>query len=182
MAATRVILTYKDYAALPADGKRYELHEGELSMTPAPGSRHQQVSRNLFALLHQHVTSKRLGEVLYAPLDCILSDTTIVQPDIVYLASEKRGLISARGIEGPPTLVVEILSPSTAQIDRATKMQLYARYGVPYYWIVEPEPVSIEAQALKGKEYQFVLRASGPDSLSLLPFRDLPLIPASLEP
>lgn len=182
MAATRVILTYKDYAALPADGKRYELHEGELSMTPAPGSRHQQISANLFMILRQHVQAKGLGEVLYAPLDCILSDITIVQPDIVYLEADRRGLISPRGIEGPPTLVIEILSPSTVQIDRATKMQLYARYGVPYYWIVEPEPVSLEVYALNANAYHLVLRALGPNPIALPPFPALSFSPASLEP
>lgn len=182
MASTRVILTYKDYAALPGDGKRYELHEGELSMTPAPNTKHQQVSRNLFRLLDQFVGERALGEILYAPLDCILSDITIVQPDIIYLESDRRGLISARGIEGPPTLVVEILSPSTTQIDRGTKLQLYARYGVPYYWIVEPEPISFEVFALRGKEYQLVLRASGSSPVSPVPFRDLLLVPESLSP
>jgi Uma2 family endonuclease len=182
MAATRVVLTYKDYAALPADGKRYELHEGELSMTPAPGSRHQQVSRNLFVLLHRHVTSKRLGEVLYAPLDCILSDITVVQPDIVFLASDRRGLISPRGIEGPPTLVIEILSPSTTQIDRTTKLQLYARYGVPYYWIVEPEPIGIEVYGVRGTAYELLARAAGPDPVSLFPFSDLVMSPGDFSP
>jgi Uma2 family endonuclease len=182
MSATRVILTYRDYAALPQDGKRYELHEGELSMTPAPGSRHQQVSANLFMILRQHVQAKALGEVLYAPLDCILSDVTIVQPDIVYLAPEKRGLISARGIEGPPTLVIAILSPSTAQIDRATKMQLYARYKVPYYWIVETDPVAIEVFGLSGEGYSLLARAAANDSVPFPPFVDLIVVPNNLAP
>lgn len=182
MSSTRIILTYKDYAALPEDGKRYELHEGELSMTPAPHTRHQQVSRNLFRVLDQHVREQSLGEILYAPVDCILSDITIVQPDIVYIESERRDIISARGIEGPSTLVVEILSPSTGQIDRGIKFQLYARYGVPYYWIVETEPISIDAYALSGKEYQVALRLSGPTSMAIPPFNDLLLSPACLEP
>ena len=83
MTTTRVILTYKDYAALPADGKRYELHEGELSMTPAPSPKHQLVIGNLFALLRQHIKANGLGEILLAPIDLILSNSTIIQPDIV---------------------------------------------------------------------------------------------------
>ena len=74
-----------------------------------------------------------LGEVLYAPLDCILDDTTIVQPDLVFVDTTRLGQISERGIEGPPTLVIEIISPSTKRIDRVRKRQLYGRYGVPYY-------------------------------------------------
>lgn len=81
----RVVLTYKDYEALPADGRRYEIHDGELSVTPAPNSEHQRISRNLFVVLHRYVEERRLGEVLYAPIDVILADTSIVQPDIVFL-------------------------------------------------------------------------------------------------
>jgi len=178
----RTILTYKDYEALPADGRRYELHEGELSVTPAPSPKHQQVSRNLFLLLHHHVKSRGRGEVLYAPIDCILSDVTIVQPDIVYLENARLPAISARGIEGPPTLVVEILSPSTIQIDRSVKLQLYARHGVPYYWIVDPDAQSIEAYTLTGGAYQLMARLEGSQPVSLPPFPDLVLIPASLWP
>lgn len=179
--ATRVILNYKDYEALPADGRCYEIHEGELSVTPAPSPLHQQVIRNLSVLLHQHVKTRGLGEVLFSPIDCILSDITIIQPDIVYLEPRRLPAISARGIEGPPTLVVEILSPSTVQIDRGVKFQLYARHGVPYYWIVDPEARSIEAYTLTGEAYQVTARG-GADPISLPPFPDLELIPASLWP
>ena len=121
--ATRVILTYADYVALPDDGRRYELHEGELSGTPAPGPSHQKVSANLFMVLRRHVDANGLGQLLYAPVDCILSTITIVQPDIVYVAAGDAERMAERGIEGAPTLAVEILSPSTRQIDRRRKMQ-----------------------------------------------------------
>ena len=178
----RTILTYKDYEALPADGRRYELHEGELSVTPAPSPQHQRVIGNLFVLLYHHVKSHGLGEVLLSPIDCILSDITIVQPDIVYLETGRLPAISARGIEGPPTLVVEILSPSTIQIDRGVKFQLYARYGVPYYWIVDPEVRSIEAYRLTEGTYQLTGRLERLEPVSLPPFPDLELLPASIWP
>src|ERR1700694_2230960 len=137
----RLALTYQDYAALPDDGKRYEIHDGELCEMAAPTPPHQIVSANLFTILRAHVSARGLGLVLYTPLDVILSDvpseTTILQPDIIFLDSERRGLISGRAIEGPPTLAVEILSPSTAHLDRTRKRELYARYGVPYYWLVD---------------------------------------------
>jgi len=180
--ATRVILTYKDYEALPADGRRYELHEGELSVTPAPSPRHQQVSANLFMLLRQHVRAHGLGEVLYAPIDCILSDITIVQPDLVYVEPSRLGAISARGIEGPPTLVVEVLSPTSVQIDRGVKFQLYARHQIPYYWIVNPDTRTIEACTLSETAYQLVARLEGPGPIALPPFLDLLLDPASIWP
>src|SRR2546425_13202970 len=135
---TRVVLTYRDYEALPADGRRYELPDGELFVTAAPGSSHQRLVGALFALLRQHVNELGLGEVYVSPRDCILSDTTVVQSDVVYVESARLSLVSARGIEGPPTLAVAILSPSTLAVDRGVKLQFYARYRVPYYWFVEP--------------------------------------------
>jgi Uma2 family endonuclease len=180
--AIRTILTYEDYAALPADGRRYELHEGEVSVTPAPSPRHQQASRNLFVLLHAHVKSRRSGEVLFAPIDCILGETTIVQPDIVYLDTARLTSISGRGIEGPPTLVVEILSPSTRSIDRGVKAQIYARYRVPYYWIVDPDGRTIEAYQLAEGQYRPTGRIEGDSPAALAPFPDLTLAPETLWP
>ena len=182
MTTNRVVLTYKEYEALPADGRRYEIHEGELSVTPAPSPQHQIISRNLFLVLHAHVKAKGIGEVLYAPLDVILSDTSIVQPDIVYLDPTRLGAISRRGIEGPPTLAVEIISPSTTLIDRSTKHQLYARHAVPYFWLVDPEGHSVEAFVLGPQGYSLAARAFGSEPVGLPPFPDLGLIPASLWP
>src|ERR1700693_2556454 len=113
LMTARVALTYRDYAALPEDGKRYEIHDGELSVTPAPTSDHQIVSANLFMILAAHVKARNLGLVLYAPLDVILAATAIVQPDLVYLDRGRLGALRRRGVEGPPTLVVEILSTTT---------------------------------------------------------------------
>ena len=182
VSGERAVLTYRDYEALPADGRRYELHDGELSVTPAPGTRHQRISSALFSILKAHVTTRGLGEVLYAPIDVILADTTIVQPDLVYLDPTRAGLVSERGIEGPPTLVVEILSPSTTNIDRRTKRRLYQRFGVPHYWIVDPESRTIEAFGLAESEYRLAARAAGDTLVSLPPFPDLAFSPASLWP
>ena len=182
MTTHRVVLTYKEYEALPADGRRYEIHEGELSVTPAPSPQHQMISRNLFLVLHAHVKAKGIGEVLYAPLDVILSDTSIVQPDIVYLDPARLSAISRRGVEGPPTLAIEIISPSTTLIDRSTKHQLYARHAVPFFWLVDPEGRTVEAFVLGPQGYSLALRASGTEPVSPPPFPDLALIPAPLWP
>jgi Uma2 family endonuclease len=180
MAKRDVVLTYEEYAALPADGRRYEIHDGELSVTPAPSPQHQIVSGNLFTALHAHVRQRGIGKVLSAPLDVILSESAIVQPDIVYLNQRRLERISRRGIEGAPTLVGEVLSPSTAAIDRSTKRELYARHGVPFYWIVDPEGRAIEALALGSDGYALEMRASGTELVSLSPFPDLALVPAAL--
>jgi len=182
MAKRDVVLTYEDYAALPADGRRYEIHDGELSVTPAPSPEHQMIIGNLYAVLRQHVIARGLGQVLLSPLDVILMETAIVQPDIVYLDRARLAAISRRGIEGAPTLVVEVLFPSTTLADRRTKWQLYARHGVPYYWIVDPEGRAIEALVLGPDGYSLEVRASGTKPLALPPFPALALVPAALWP
>lgn len=175
-------MTYEDYVALPNDGQRYEIHDGEVSVTPAPGTRHQGVSIRLASLLFSHVSARALGEVYNAPVDVILDRHTIVQPEIVFVAGARLGIVAERGIEGAPTLVVEILSASTARIDRATKFQLYARFGVPHYWIVDPEARTVEAYALGASGYGLALHATGSEPVSPPPFEGLALVPASLWP
>jgi len=175
-------LTYKDYVDLPNDGKRYEIHDGELWMTAAPGISHQEVSRRLFRMLDRHVEERALGAVWFAPVDVILADDAIVQPDIVYVARERLPAVLERGIEGPPTLVIEILSPSTTQIDRVRKRQLYDRHGVPYYWIVDPDARAVEAYVLGSGGYTLALRATGDTPASPPPFESLALVPDALWP
>ncbi len=180
MHGQRVTLTYEDYLLLTDDGRRYEIHEGELSVTPAPTPDHQETSGNFNDVLRHHVKSRRLGKLYYAPIDCILDDTTIVQPDLVFVDTTRLERISRRGIEGAPTLVVEVLSPSTSSIDRVRKLRLYARYGVPYYWIVDHETRTVDAYQLVGNQYELAARASGSEAASLPPFPDLRLEPESL--
>ena len=179
---SRITLTYEDYAALPDDGKRYELHEGELSVTPAPGTRHQQILVNLTVLLAPHVRARGLGTLLIAPLDCIMSDITVVQPDLLYVDDSRHQIVSARGVEGGPTLAVEILSPSTTQIDRRRKMTLYAKYGVTWYWIVDPDARVVEVYGLEVDGYRLDTRFDGSAPSPLPPFLDLPLDPAAIWP
>ena len=180
MTPARAVLTYQDYAALPDDGRRYEIHEGELSVTPAPGATHQRMIRKLLVALDAHVRARGLGEVFVAPFDVILSDTTVVQPDIMYVATDRSARVSERGIEGAPTLVVEILSPSTRGVDRDTKLRLYAGYGVPWYWIVDPESRVVEVYKLAAGSYTLSARVAGDEALSAKPLPDLALPAASL--
>jgi Uma2 family endonuclease len=179
---TRVILTYADYSALPDDGRRYELHEGELSVTPAPGTRHQRVKANLFVILFHHVRSRGLGDLFDAPTDCIMSDITVVQPDILFVDAGHASRVSERAIEGAPTLAIEILSPSTEHIDRRRKLHLYARHGVAHYWIVDPVARTIDAYTLEDRAYTVSARLSGEQPAALPPFDDLALDPASIWP
>ena len=95
--ATRVVLTYADLAALPADGKRYELHEGEIYVTAAPRPRHQQVIGNLFLIITEYVRRLGLGEVFLSPIDVILAEVTVVEPDLIYLEARRLERVSDRG-------------------------------------------------------------------------------------
>ena len=180
MRPGRVVLTYRDYAALPSDGRRYEIHEGELSVTPAPGTRHQDVLLNLALALRTHVTERGVGRVFVAPTDVILSGSTIVQPDVVFVANDRAGRISERGIEGAPTLAIEVLSPSTAHTDRQTKLELYAQHDVTWYWIVDPDGRTVEVYSLGEGGYALTTRVSCDEPLSAEPFPDVVIPPASL--
>src|SRR5262245_9271368 len=177
--ATRIVLTYADLAALPADGKRYELLEGEVYVTAAPRPRHQQVVGNLYLIIAEHVRRLGLGEVFLSPIDVILADVTVVEPDLVYLDAGRLQRVSDRGVEGPPTLFIEVLSPSTASADRGIKRQLAAKYGVPQYWIVDLEARVIETYHLAGT-YEPGPRLEGSTPAMLPPFPDLLFDPAAV--
>jgi Uma2 family endonuclease len=182
MNTVQVVLTYQDYETLPNDGRRYEIHAGELSVTPAPGPLHQETLGNLYVSLRDHVVRRGLGKMLLAPLDVILADVTVVQPDLIFVARDRASLLTSRGVEGAPTLVVEILSASTVQIDRHAKLQLYARHGVPYYWMLDPATRVAEAFELVEGRYRLAVRGAGDEALSAPPFPDLVVSLSSLWP
>lgn len=152
------LYTYKDYARLP-EGAPYQLIEGALVMTPAPTPYHQRISRDLEIRLYLFVSERGLGEVLYAPIDVYLSDTETYQPDILFIAEERLNIIGEQKIEGPPDLVMEILSPSTGYYDLRKKAKTYARCGVREYWIVDPEEKSIEIYLNENGTFTVIQRA-----------------------
>jgi len=147
-------VTYDDYLSLPDDGKKYEIIDGELIMSPSPGTDHQKISIRLAHILFSHVSSKKLGEVFEAPIDIVLSMTDVVQPDIVFISSERTDIITKKNIIAAPDLVMEIISESTETLDRVTKKNLYERYGVREYWIVNPETRVVEQYILKEKSFE----------------------------
>lgn len=145
---------YEDYAALPNDGRRWELIDGEFEVNPAPSTRHQTVSRRLQFELMRALEEPNIAFVFDAPTDVILSPHDVVQPDLAIVRMNREGLISDRGIEGPPDIVVEILSPGTRVLDQRVKKGVYARCGVPEYWLVEPTVGHIEQWRLGHGEYR----------------------------
>ncbi len=130
--------TYEDYLTFPDDGRRHELIDGEHFVTPAPLRRHQRLSMRLAFGLEAWLREHPVGEVYAAPLDVILSDVDVVEPDLLFVSNE-RAEILGKWVHGAPDLVVEILSPGTRRVDEVTKRRLYERVGVREYWIVDGE-------------------------------------------
>jgi Uma2 family endonuclease len=118
---------------------RLELIDGELYVTPSPTPMHQFVSGRLQFLFQQLVSDLGHGLVFHAPLDVRLATRTIVQPDLIFILPDRRPIVTGARVEGAPSLVVEIVSPSTRARDRVTKRSTYARHGVPEYWLVDPD-------------------------------------------
>ncbi len=131
--------TYQDYLDLPEDGKRYEVINGELVMAPAPSTGHQDVSGNLFFELKKFVEENKRGKIYSAPIDVVLSDHNVVQPDILFISNERKQIITEKNISGAPDLIIEIVSPSSGYYDLIEKKEIYERFGVKEYWIVDPK-------------------------------------------
>ncbi len=136
--AEPVQLTYEDYLRFPDDGRRHELIDGEHLVTPAPTSRHQEICVELIARIRTHLRGQPVGKLYTSPIDVVLSDRDVVQPDVLFVSNERREIVGDR-VNGAPDLLVEIVSPSTRRADHVTKRHLYDRAGVREYWIVDPE-------------------------------------------
>jgi Uma2 family endonuclease len=167
------VLDYADYLATPEDGQRYEIIEGELHVTPAPRPIHQRVSRRIESMLGEYFHARSLGEVFYAPIDLILTRHDVLQPDV--LVVDDRGLITERGIEGPPLLVVEILSRGTAERDRGVKARRYAELGIRHYWLVDPAARCVECFGLTTGGFERLIEADGDATLEHPDFPGLAL-------
>jgi len=132
------LMTVEDYMAIPDESATHQLIQGTLQMSPPPNRYHQDISRNIQFILLKYIDSHPIGVVYDAPFGVFLSEIDAFQPDLVFLSNERRHLLSARGIEGAPDLVIEILSPSTAQLDRGAKRAIYALKGVKELWLIDP--------------------------------------------
>ena len=133
-------LTYDDFVLFPDDGKRHEIIDGEHYVTPSPNLRHQQLVGRLHVEIAVHLRSHQgAGQVFLSPLDVVLSHWDVVEPDLLFVACDQASIMTAKNIQGPPALVVEVLSKSTRKRDAQTKRRLFERTGVREYWLVDPE-------------------------------------------
>src|ERR1043165_6802399 len=131
-------ITAADYRRLPEGPPYYQLIEGDLYMAPSPDRFHQDILGNLHFILRSHLEKSRSGSLHLAPSDVQLTNLNIFQPDLYYVSNTRKAILTDRGARGAPDLIVEILSPMSAKLDRGVKRELYARSGVEEMWIVDP--------------------------------------------
>ena len=132
--------TYAEFARLPSEGsKRHEIIAGELVVTPAPRPDHQRTVMRVLAALHNYLQAHDLGEAFPGPIDVLFAEGDYYEPDAVVVAKGREHVVSDRGLEESPDLVVEVASPSTVARDRGIKLDRYRLFGVPEYWIVDPD-------------------------------------------
>lgn len=162
-------LTIADWEAMPhGDGNRYEIIEGELFVSCSPGLTHERVAINLILLIGSFLKTSPIGEIV-ANVGVILSNVSGVIPDIVVFLNEQRDtIITNDRLTGPPALVIEILSPGSANIrrDRVAKLQLYTEYGVAEYWIVDPLSRSLERYVSQGSSLVLLETLKNEDTVS----------------
>jgi Uma2 family endonuclease len=174
-----VKLTYDDFAHFPDDGKRHELIDGEHFVTPSPTTKHQKIVGNLFGFIWSFLKTHDAGELFGSPLDVVFSDFDVVEPDVLFIRNERRGMLTDKNVQGAPDLVVEVGSPATRRRDEQTKLHLYERFGVSEYWIVDPDLDVIKVYRHVEGRYQRAaeLTLSARDVLTtpLLPGLELPL-------
>ena len=144
--------TYEDLLYTPDDGKRYEVLEGDLIVSPSPRWKHQRVVSALVRILHR-AEDAGFGVACTAPMDVVLSDHDVVEPDLLFIAKEHLAIVTAENVQGAPDLVVEVISEGSRRRDAITKRHIYERYGVRFYWLVDPEEETVRGFELKDGAY-----------------------------
>lgn len=148
-----VKFTYEDYLAIPDDGRRHEIIDGDHYVTPAPLTKHQRILINLVGMFHDTLKVDPVGKILVAPCDVVLSNLDVVQPDLLFISATRSSIITERNIQGAPDLAIEILSEGSRRTDELVKKKLYEHFGVQEYWIVDPELETLKVQRLVNGKY-----------------------------
>jgi Uma2 family endonuclease len=169
-------LTYEDLESFPDDGKRREIIDGELYVTPSPNVRHQVLVGRFYLAIANHLAGRPgIGRVFLSPLDVVLSPHDVVEPDLLFVGGDQLDVLTLKNVQGAPALVVEVLSRSTRKTDEQIKRRLFARAGIREYWLVDPELDLIKVSR-RGKDGSFrrvaELTAEDGDTLTS------PLLPA----
>lgn len=154
MDTTR-IWTYDDLARLPDDGKRYEILDGDLVVSPSSSRDHQVVLQRIIFAFRRQLFERGIAHVFFAPFDTILSPQRVVVPDMMVVRRERQAIVQERGVEGAPDLVLEVMS-TRPSLDRIRKFRIYAKTGIPEYWLVDPIGKTIEVYVLDDGEYHLI--------------------------
>ena len=145
-------LTYDDLVLLQEDGRRHEIIDGEHYVTPTPNVRHQRLVGRLHIELALHLRAHpTAGQLFLAPLDVVLSFFDVVEPDLLFVAADQSEILTDKNVQGPPALLIEVLSKSTRKHDAQTKRRLFERTGVREYWLVDPELDTVQVLRLSEK-------------------------------
>src|SRR5579863_4527081 len=145
--------THADLLAMPEDNRRREILDGELIVSPTPKLLHQDIVLRLAVAFCRYLEEHPIGRVFASPLDVIFTELDVLEPDLIFVLEEHRHILQD-WIRGTPDLVIEVLSPSSVWRDRGPKLRAYARFGVPEYWIADPDARAIELYRLGKEEYE----------------------------
>src|SRR5436309_11727920 len=180
MQAAHPRVSYADLERWPDDGRRYELYDGEVYVVPSPLLLHQIVAARLHLVLSDYVKMHG-GIVVFAPLDIVLTEYDVIQPDLLLFTKERKRLLNAVEVTRvAPDLAIEILSPSTASNDRGRKKRLLAKHGVREYWLVDPTAPSIEIYRLTKGQLALAHTATGEEAVRSTLLKKLSLRPSEL--
>ena len=153
---TTTRLTYDDLLKMPDDGKRYEIIDGELFVNASPVVRHQRIVGNLYFVLRSWLEEHGGGEVFGSPVDVVFDPENVTVPDLIVIKSDRASFLGEKNMQGPPNLVIEVLSPSTRRLDERLKRKTYDRFGVDEYWIVDPELEVVKIYRRTAAAFQLV--------------------------
>ena len=171
------LYTYDELVAeLPESNLPCELWDGELIMLPTPSFYHQEIVLRLYRRLFDWVQARELGKVITAPIDMVLSPHRAVQPDLLFIAQDRIGIIQ-RVIQGPADLVAEVVSLGGRNRDRIEKRDLYEQHGVKEYWLIDPESETVEVFYLEASRYVLAARRARSETAAsrLLPGFQVPV-------
>lgn len=159
MEVLEKMLTYREYREMEFDDDdnfQYELINGELMKKASPTIEHQRLVRKIAFAIEKHLESNQAGEVFFAPLDVVLDEHNVPQPDVFFVGKDKKYILdeNEQVVIGIPDLIVEILSPGSVKRDRITKKKIYEQFGVPEFWLVDPSYKSVEIFRLTDGAYE----------------------------
>ncbi len=163
--------TVDDYMQLE-EGLLAQLLDGALIISPTPSPHHQWVIGQVYLKLHE---KKQQGEFFFSPIDVYLDKKNVLQPDLIFISAENSKIISERGIEGSPDLVVEVVSPSNSYIDRNFKKKKYLEFGVKEVWILDPANKTLEIYSDSVDKPELYLAGSGLIKSTILTIRSFDL-------